>query len=75
MSAREFMKDILTQIAEKRIVPVVKLDRAEDAAPLAAALMEGGLPAGRSHLPHRRRRSFHPGNGKDPRNACGRPAP
>lgn len=45
MSAREFMKDILTQIAEKRIVPVVKLDRAEDAAPLAAALMEGGLPA------------------------------
>ena len=45
MSAREFMKDILTQIAEKRIVPVVKLDRAEDAAPLATALMEGGLPA------------------------------
>ena len=45
MSAREFMKDILTQIAEKRIVPVVKLDRAEDADPLAAALMEGGLPA------------------------------
>jgi len=41
---REVMKDIMAQAAEKKIVPVVKLDRAADAKPLADALIEGGLP-------------------------------
>ena len=31
-------------IKEKRIVPVVKIDRVEDALPLAKALIDGGLP-------------------------------
>ncbi len=31
-------------LQEKKIVPVVKLDRVEDACPLAEALCEGGLP-------------------------------
>ena len=44
MSMREVMKDILAQAAEKKIVPVVKLDRAADAKPLADALIAGGLP-------------------------------
>jgi 2-dehydro-3-deoxyphosphogluconate aldolase/(4S)-4-hydroxy-2-oxoglutarate aldolase len=41
---KEVMKDLLVQTAEKKIVPVVKLDRASDAKPLADALIEGGLP-------------------------------
>ncbi len=44
MSMKEVMKDIMAQAAEKKIVPVVKLDRASDAKPLADALIEGGLP-------------------------------
>jgi 2-dehydro-3-deoxyphosphogluconate aldolase/(4S)-4-hydroxy-2-oxoglutarate aldolase len=44
MSMKEVMKDIRAQAAEKKIVPVVKLDRASDAKPLADALIEGGLP-------------------------------
>lgn len=35
--------DFVTQIAEKKIVPVVKLDRASDAKPLGDALCAGGL--------------------------------
>lgn len=38
------MSDVMSVIREKRIVPVVKLERAEDALPLAKALMDGGLP-------------------------------
>ena len=38
------LKTISRQIYELGIVPVVKLDRAEDAVPLAKALMNGGLP-------------------------------
>lgn len=38
------MEDVLSLIREKRIVPVVKLDRLEDALPLGKALIEGGLP-------------------------------
>lgn len=38
------MNDVMSVIREKRIVPVVKLERAEDARPLAEALMNGGLP-------------------------------
>ncbi len=38
------MNDVLLNIKKMGIVPVVKLDRAEDAEPLAKALCEGGLP-------------------------------
>jgi 2-dehydro-3-deoxyphosphogluconate aldolase/(4S)-4-hydroxy-2-oxoglutarate aldolase len=38
------MKDVLQRIEEFGIVPVVKLDRAEDALPLGRALVEGELP-------------------------------
>lgn len=35
---------MLVQVEEKKIVPVVKLDRVDDAKPLAEALCAGGLP-------------------------------
>ena len=35
---------LLEQVEIKKIVPVVKLDRASDARPLGEALSEGGLP-------------------------------
>ena len=35
---------MIPSLEEKRIVPVVKLDRVEDARPLAEALIRGGLP-------------------------------
>lgn len=38
------MADLMKLVEEKRVVPVVKLDRVEDAAPLAEALVKGGLP-------------------------------
>ena len=38
------MNDILTKIGKIGIVPVVALDRAEDALPLGKALMIGGIP-------------------------------
>ncbi|MDD3140876.1 MAG: bifunctional 4-hydroxy-2-oxoglutarate aldolase/2-dehydro-3-deoxy-phosphogluconate aldolase [Lachnospiraceae bacterium] len=38
------MNNLLSQIQEKRIVPVVKLDRVTDAKPLGEALCCGGLP-------------------------------
>ncbi len=37
-------KELLLQVEEKKIVPVVKLDRASDTAPLCEALCQGGLP-------------------------------
>ncbi|BDF04304.1 bifunctional 4-hydroxy-2-oxoglutarate aldolase/2-dehydro-3-deoxy-phosphogluconate aldolase [[Clostridium] hylemonae] len=36
--------NIMEQIRHHRLVPVIKLDEASDAAPLAEALCEGGLP-------------------------------
>lgn len=36
--------DVMKKVEELKIVPVVKLDRAEDAKPLAKALCAGGLP-------------------------------
>lgn len=39
------MKDIIEQLRETAIIPVVKLDDAEQAVPLARALASGGLPA------------------------------
>ncbi len=38
------MLDVMQQVALRKVVPVVKLDRVEDAKPLAEALCEGGLP-------------------------------
>lgn len=38
------MQEVLKQIEAIGIVPVVKIDRAEDAVPLAQALCDGGLP-------------------------------
>lgn len=38
------MNDVLVEISKMGIVPVVKLDNAADAEPLAKALCEGGLP-------------------------------
>ncbi len=38
------MHEVLKQIEAIGIVPVVKIDRAEDAVPLARALINGGLP-------------------------------
>lgn len=38
------MQDILERLGKVGLVPVVKLDRAEDAVPLAEALLAGGLP-------------------------------
>lgn len=39
-----FMQEVLKQIEAIGIVPVVKIDHAEDAVPLAQALCDGGLP-------------------------------
>ena len=38
------MHEVLKKIEAIGIVPVVKIDRAEDAVPLARALINGGLP-------------------------------
>ncbi len=38
------MHDVLKQIGTLGLVPVVKLDKAADAVPLARALLDGGLP-------------------------------
>ncbi|QOX65984.1 bifunctional 4-hydroxy-2-oxoglutarate aldolase/2-dehydro-3-deoxy-phosphogluconate aldolase [Anoxybacterium hadale] len=38
------MNTLLHKIAEMKIVPVIKIDAAADAAPLAKALIAGGLP-------------------------------
>ncbi len=39
------MKDIYQKIYEIGIIPVIKIDDAQDAVPLAKALIDGGLPA------------------------------
>lgn len=44
MQKRGNMNAVLEQISKIGIVPVVKIDRAEDALPLAKALCAGGLP-------------------------------
>ncbi|MGI6069398.1 MAG: bifunctional 4-hydroxy-2-oxoglutarate aldolase/2-dehydro-3-deoxy-phosphogluconate aldolase [Blautia sp.] len=38
------MVDVMQEVAARKIVPVVKLDRVEDAKPLGEALCTGGLP-------------------------------
>lgn len=42
------MNELYNQIKETGIIPVVVLDDAKDALPLAKALTEGGLPVQRS---------------------------
>lgn len=42
--ADKIMETMKEKIREMKIVPVVKLDDAKDALPLAKALVEGGLP-------------------------------
>ena len=44
------MNEVLEQISRIGIVPVVKIDRVEDAVPLAAALCNGGLPCAEGAL-------------------------
>ncbi|MDQ3388129.1 MAG: bifunctional 4-hydroxy-2-oxoglutarate aldolase/2-dehydro-3-deoxy-phosphogluconate aldolase [Gemmatimonadota bacterium] len=39
------MKSVVTRLAEFRLMPVIVIDDPVDAAPLAGALMAGGLPA------------------------------
>jgi 2-dehydro-3-deoxyphosphogluconate aldolase/(4S)-4-hydroxy-2-oxoglutarate aldolase len=38
------MNEVLKKISEYRLVPVIKIDRVEDAVPLCGTLKEGGLP-------------------------------
>lgn len=40
-----FQEELLSRVEALKIVPVIKLDRAKDAAPLCEALCRGGLPA------------------------------
>ncbi|HEY2903614.1 MAG TPA: bifunctional 4-hydroxy-2-oxoglutarate aldolase/2-dehydro-3-deoxy-phosphogluconate aldolase [Polyangia bacterium] len=44
MSSSESVSVVVSKIAQCRLVPVVVIERAEDAAPLARALKAGGLP-------------------------------
>ena len=44
MQKEDTMNAVLEQISKIGIVPVVKIDREEDAVPLARALCAGGLP-------------------------------
>ena len=48
------MNAVLERLSKIGIVPVVKIDRVEDAVPLAKALIDGGLPAAdqRTAIPH-----------------------
>ena len=46
------MNEVLEKIQKIGIVPVVVLDDAKDAAPLAKALCEGGLPCSCSRRVH-----------------------
>ena len=47
------MKTLEEQFYDYAVVPVVVLDDAEDAAPLAEALVKGGTSLCRGDLPHR----------------------
>ena len=42
--ANKLMEEMKEKIHAMKIVPVVKLNDAKDAAPLAKALVEGGIP-------------------------------
>lgn len=49
------MTDLLHELGLLGVVPVVKIERAEDAVALGEALLEGGCPASRSHSVRRPR--------------------
>lgn len=49
------MNSVLQRVYEIGIIPVIAFNSADEALPLCKALMDGGLPARRGHLPHRRR--------------------
>lgn len=46
------MNKVLEEISKIGIVPVIALDHVEDAAPLAKALCDGGLPLCRGYIPY-----------------------
>ena len=52
--------DTITSVIEKyKVVPVIAIESAEQALPLADALLEGGLPLPKlPFAPRRRQRSF-----------------
>ena len=61
------MNPILEQICRIGIIPVIAIDDAKKAVPLARSLVEGGLPGarspgGRGRLPHLCRRGGHAGD-------------
>ena len=44
--------DMMEQLSRIGIVPVIAINDAADAVPLAQALIDGGLPCRGGHLPH-----------------------
>jgi len=38
------MSDIINKIADAKLIPIITIDRVEDAIPLAKAIIDGGLP-------------------------------
>lgn len=53
------MNDVIQKIYDIGIVPVIAIDDADKAVPLAKALVKGGLARGRGHVPHRSGRGGH----------------
>lgn len=56
------VEELLKQIECMGILPVIKLNDAKDAVPLAKALCEGGLPCAESYIPYRRSKRIYCGN-------------
>ena len=46
------MNKVVEELGKIGIVPVIALDDAKDAEPLAKALIDGGLPCAEGHHPH-----------------------
>ena len=53
------MNDVIQKIYDIGIVPVIAIDDADKAVPLAKALVKGGLPAAEVTFPHRSGRGGH----------------
>ena len=62
---REKMNEVLKQIEEIGIVPVVVLNDANDAEPLAQALCDGGLPCAEVTFRYGRSRRIHPDHDRE----------
>ena len=56
------MNKVLEEISKIGIVPVIALDRAEDAEPLAKALCDGGLPCAEVTFRTAAAEEIHPHN-------------